>query len=113
MKKFNSMLEIRVGWGWRVLTSMMMVSRAYWAAMKTTLCCVRRQVMMSRTGTDLYDDGEQGVLGGDEDDSLLCEQAGDDVQDGGVRVGVGVEQGVLGCDEDDSLLCEEAGDGGY
>ena len=38
--------------------------------------------MMSRTvglrlglglaGTDLYDDGEQGVLGGDEDDSLLC-----------------------------------------
>ena len=54
--------------------------------------------MMSRTlgmglglvGTDLYDDGEQGVLGGDEDDSPLCEQAGDDVQDGGVRVGVGV-----------------------
>ena len=56
--------------------------------------------MMSRTvglglvGTDLYDDGEQGVLGGDEDDSLLCEEAGDDVQDGGVywigvRVGVG------------------------
>ena len=40
-------------------------------------------------GTDLYDDGEQGVLGGDEDDSLLCEQTGDDVQDGGVRVGVG------------------------
>ena len=57
--------------------------------------------MMSRTvglglglaGTDLYDDGEQGVLGGDEDDSLLCEQAGDDVQDGGVRVGVGVGVG--------------------
>ena len=58
--------------------------------------------MMSRTvglglglglglaGTDLYDDGEQGVLGGDEDDSLLSEEAGDDVQDGGVRVGVGV-----------------------
>ena len=57
--------------------------------------------MMSRTvglglglglaGTDLYDDGEQGVLGGDEDDSLLCEEAGDDVQDGGVAwVGVGV-----------------------
>ena len=52
--------------------------------------------MMSRTvglglgGTDLYDDGEQDVLGGDEDDSLQCEQAGDDVQDGGVRVGVGV-----------------------
>ena len=58
--------------------------------------------MMSRTvglglglglglaGTDLYDDGEQGVLGRDQDDSLLCEQAGDDVQDGGVRVGVGV-----------------------
>ena len=55
--------------------------------------------MMSRTvglglglglaGTDLYDDGEQGVLGRDEDDSLLCEQAGDDVQDGGVRVRVG------------------------
>ena len=55
--------------------------------------------MMSRTvglglglglvGTDLYDDGEQGVLGGDEDDSLLCEEAGDDVQDGGVGVGVG------------------------
>ena len=55
--------------------------------------------MMSRTvglglglglaGTDLYDDSEQGVLGGDEDDSLLCEQAGDDVQDGGVRVRVG------------------------
>ena len=51
--------------------------------------------MMSRTvglglvGTDL-DDGEQGILGGDEDDSLLCEQAGDDVQDGGVRVGVWV-----------------------
>ena len=50
--------------------------------------------MMSRTvglglglgfglaGTDLYDDGEQGVLGGDEDDSLLCEQAGDDVEYG-------------------------------
>ena len=54
--------------------------------------------MMSRTvgfglgllGTDLYDDGKKGVLGGDEDDSLLCEQAGEDVQDGGVRVGVGV-----------------------
>ena len=56
--------------------------------------------MMSRTvglglglglaGTDLYDDSEQGVLGGDEDDSLLCEQAGDDVQDGGVGDGVGV-----------------------
>ena len=53
--------------------------------------------MMSRTvgmglglvGTDLYDDGEQGVLGGDEDDSLLSEEAGDDVQDGGVWVGVG------------------------
>ena len=57
--------------------------------------------MMSRTvglglglglglvGTDLYDDGEQGVLGGDEDDSLLCEEAGVDVQDGGVGVGVG------------------------
>ena len=78
--------------------------RAYWAEMKTTLCCVMRQVMMSRTvglglglrlglglvGTDLYDDGEQGVLGGDEDDSLLCDEAGDDVQDGGVGVGVGV-----------------------
>ena len=59
--------------------------------------------MMSRTvglglglglaGTDLYDDGEQDVLGGDEDDSLLFEQAGDDVQDGGVRVGVGVRVG--------------------
>ena len=59
----------------------MMVSRAYWAEMKTTLCCV---------GTDLYDDGEQGVLGGDEDHSLLSEQAGDDVQDAGVRVGVRV-----------------------
>ena len=56
--------------------------------------------MMSRTvglglglglvGTDLYDDGKQGVLGGDEDDSLLSEEAGDDVQDGGVGVGVGV-----------------------
>ena len=52
--------------------------------------------MMSRTvglglvGTDLYDDGEQGVLGGDEDHSLLCEQAGDDVQEGGVGVGVRV-----------------------
>ena len=53
--------------------------------------------MMSRTvglglglaGTDLYDDGEQDVLGGDEDDSLLCEEAGHDVQDGGVRVRVG------------------------
>ena len=53
--------------------------------------------MMSRTvglglglvGTDLYDDGEQGVLGGDEDDSPLCEQAGDDVQDVGDGVGVG------------------------
>ena len=53
--------------------------------------------MMSRTvglglglvGTDLYDDGEQGVLGGDEDDSLLCEEAGDDVQDGGVGARVG------------------------
>ena len=53
--------------------------------------------MMSRTvglglglglaGTDLYDDGEQGVLGGDEDNSLLCEEAGVDVQDGGVGVG--------------------------
>ena len=59
--------------------------------------------MMSRTvglglglglaGTDLYDDGEQGVLGGDEDDSLLSEEAGDNVQDGGVRVGVGVGVG--------------------
>ena len=55
--------------------------------------------MMSRTvglglvGTDLYDDGEQGVLGGDEDHSLLCEQAGDDVQEGGVGVGVGVGVG--------------------
>ena len=77
----------------------MMVSRAYWAEMKTTLCCVMRQVMMSRTvglglglglaGTDLYDDGEQGVLGGDEDDSLLCEEAGYVVQEGGVGVGVG------------------------
>ena len=57
--------------------------------------------MMSRTvglglglelglvGTDLYDDGEQDVLGGVEDDSLLCEQAGDDVQDGGIGVRVG------------------------
>ena len=40
-------------------------------------------------GTDLYDDGEQDILGGDEDDSLLCEEAGHDVQDGGVRVRVG------------------------
>ena len=48
-----------------------------------------RTVGLGLVGTDLYDDGEQGVLGGDEDNSLLCEEAGDDVQDGGVGARVG------------------------